>query len=203
MNHDKLKQMYADGGLLKALLKDPAQRAMAAKMLDSNTDSVVDGNAGRGGTMKYNVGGKMMYADGGDVDPDPLLDLLGPKAKQRRYSRALVPSVEEAQFKEELSNYADEYLRNTTLNRRTGVPPIQERKRVVEAVMSGDYSYPMARDAYRYAMDQARERGILEERFVDRETEEYVTPDMMEDISSRGMRFMPVEQGSYTYMVGR
>ncbi len=55
---DRLMKMYKSGGLLKALLKDPSQREMARKMLDSNSDSVVDGNAGRGGTKKYKAGGK-------------------------------------------------------------------------------------------------------------------------------------------------
>ena len=55
---ERLMKMYKDGGLLKALLKDPAQRKMAADLLMSNTDSVVDGNAGRGGTKKYKAGGK-------------------------------------------------------------------------------------------------------------------------------------------------
>ena len=59
MNTDKLKQMYASGGLLKAILKDPKMRQMASEMLSSE-----------GGTKKYSVGGKM-YANGGDVDPEP------------------------------------------------------------------------------------------------------------------------------------
>jgi hypothetical protein len=60
MNQDKLKQMYAEGGLLKALLKDPAQREMARKMLTME----------EGGMMKkYRMGGSMEYADGGEVDP--------------------------------------------------------------------------------------------------------------------------------------
>jgi hypothetical protein len=60
MNQDKLKQMYAEGGLLKALLKDPAQREMARKMLTME----------EGGMMKkYRMGGSMEYANGGEVDP--------------------------------------------------------------------------------------------------------------------------------------
>lgn len=54
MNQDKLKQMYANGGLLKALLKDPAQRKMAAQML---------------GGKEYGQGGMMKYANGGPVGP--------------------------------------------------------------------------------------------------------------------------------------
>lgn len=78
--NDNLKKMYASGGMLKALLKDPAQRAMAAKMLASNTDSVVDGNAGRGGTKKYSTGGNM-YANGGPVKPATVV------AKANRYKQ--------------------------------------------------------------------------------------------------------------------
>jgi hypothetical protein len=60
MNQDKLKQMYAEGGLLKALLKDPAQREMARKMLTME----------EGGMMKkYRMGGSMEYADGGEMEP--------------------------------------------------------------------------------------------------------------------------------------
>ena len=33
MMNDKLKQMYASGGMLKALLKDPKQRDMAKKLI--------------------------------------------------------------------------------------------------------------------------------------------------------------------------
>ena len=78
--NDNLKKMYASGGMLKALLQDPAQRAMAAKMLASNTDSVVDGNAGRGGTMKYSTGGRM-YANGGETKPATVV------AKANRYKQ--------------------------------------------------------------------------------------------------------------------
>jgi hypothetical protein len=35
MNTDKLKQMYASGGLLRAILKDPKMRQMASEMLSS------------------------------------------------------------------------------------------------------------------------------------------------------------------------
>lgn len=92
--NDNLKKMYASGGMLKALLQDPAQRAMAAKMLASNTDSVVDGNAGRGGTKKYSVGGKM-YANGGGVDPEPESPLgFDPRSLSTRQT-GVVPSDEE------------------------------------------------------------------------------------------------------------
>jgi len=57
--NDRMKEMYRSGGLLKALLKDPSQRKMAADMLASNSDSVVDGNAGRGGTKRYVAGGSV------------------------------------------------------------------------------------------------------------------------------------------------
>ncbi len=57
--NDRMKEMYKSGGLLKALLKDPSQRKMAADMLASNSDSVVDGNAGRGDTKKYVAGGSV------------------------------------------------------------------------------------------------------------------------------------------------
>lgn len=59
MNQDKLKQMYAEGGLLKALLKDPAQREMARKMLTME----------EGGMMKkYRMGGMMKYSEGGEME---------------------------------------------------------------------------------------------------------------------------------------
>ena len=59
MNQDKLKKMYAEGGLLKALLKDPAQREMARKMLTME----------EGGMMKkYRMGGMMKYSEGGEMD---------------------------------------------------------------------------------------------------------------------------------------
>ena len=59
MNQDKLKQMYAEGGLLKALLKDPAQREMARKMLTME----------EGGMMKkYRMGGTMEYSEGGEME---------------------------------------------------------------------------------------------------------------------------------------
>jgi len=66
MNQDKLKQMYANGGLLKALLKDPAQRKMAAQMLGGN---------------QYGQGGMMKYANGGPVGPGgpPGNKIPGPK----------------------------------------------------------------------------------------------------------------------------
>jgi hypothetical protein len=57
--NDRMKEMYRSGGLLKALLKDPSQRKMAADMLASNSGSVIDGNAGRGGTKRYVAGGSV------------------------------------------------------------------------------------------------------------------------------------------------
>ena len=48
--NDKLKAMYKSGGLLKALLKDPAQRKMAEGMLKKMA---------MGGKMDYGMGGTM------------------------------------------------------------------------------------------------------------------------------------------------
>ena len=83
MNTDKLKQMYASGGLLRAILKDPKMRQMASEMLSSE-----------GGTKKYSVGGKM-YANGGDVDPEPESPLgFDPHTISTRQT-GVVPSDEE------------------------------------------------------------------------------------------------------------
>lgn len=81
MNTDKLKQMYASGGLLRAILKDPKMRQMASEMLSSE-----------GGTKKYSVGGKM-YANGGDVDPDEPKAIDPSKFKTR--ITGIVPSDED------------------------------------------------------------------------------------------------------------
>jgi len=56
MNTDKLKQMYASGGLLRAILKDPKMRQMASEMLSSEG-------------KEYGEGGMMKYRDGGPVGP--------------------------------------------------------------------------------------------------------------------------------------
>lgn len=56
MMNDKLKQMYASGGMLKALLKDPKQRDMAKKLIKEFE---------MGGKMKYGKGGMMEYEKGG------------------------------------------------------------------------------------------------------------------------------------------
>lgn len=53
-----MKEMYASGGMLKALLKDPAQREMAKKIL-------------------MEEGGKMPeYEDGGKTSPKEDLDMM-------------------------------------------------------------------------------------------------------------------------------
>jgi hypothetical protein len=51
MNTDKLKQMYASGGLLRAILKDPKMRQMASEMLSSEG-------------KEYEEGGMMEYEEG-------------------------------------------------------------------------------------------------------------------------------------------
>lgn len=56
MNTDKLKQMYASGGLLRAILKDPKMRQMASEMLSSEG-------------KEYGEGGMMEYEEGGPVKP--------------------------------------------------------------------------------------------------------------------------------------
>ena len=86
--NDRMKEMYKSGGLLKALLKDPSQRKMAADMLASNSDSVVDGNAGRGDTKKYVAGGAMKYRMGGNM---PKYE-NGGEPKGTKYSTRVVPS---------------------------------------------------------------------------------------------------------------
>ena len=58
MMNDKLKAMYAGGGLLKALLKDPKQREMAKGMLNKME---------MGGKMDYGMGGAMKYRMGGNM----------------------------------------------------------------------------------------------------------------------------------------
>ena len=82
--NDKLKAMYKSGGLLKALLKDPAQRKMAEGML-KNMAMGGKMDYGMGGTMKYRSGGKAMYENGG-----------GPTGKKEgeytKYSTDIVPS---------------------------------------------------------------------------------------------------------------
>ena len=81
----KLQSMYKSGGLLKALLKDPAQAKMARQMLGSAAEGMavnktklgMPGTAvpgakntyGGGGVMKYRMGGKAMYANGGQNGP--------------------------------------------------------------------------------------------------------------------------------------
>ena len=64
MNTDKLKQMYASGGLLRAILKDPKMRQMASEMLSSEGKEY-----GEGGMMEYEEGGMMEYEEGGPVKP--------------------------------------------------------------------------------------------------------------------------------------
>jgi hypothetical protein len=56
----KLQSMYKSGGLLKALLKDPAQRKMAEGMLKKMA---------MGGKMDYGHGGAMKYRMGGEMKP--------------------------------------------------------------------------------------------------------------------------------------
>jgi hypothetical protein len=59
----KLQSMYKSGGLLKALLKDPAQAKMAMEMLGKS--KAADGMA----VKKYRMGGKPMYENGGQSGP--------------------------------------------------------------------------------------------------------------------------------------
>jgi hypothetical protein len=85
----KLQSMYESGGLLKALLKDPAQAKMAMQMLGkqgkaaqgmavNKTKLGMPGTAvpgakntygGGGGVKKYRLGGTAMYANGGQNGP--------------------------------------------------------------------------------------------------------------------------------------
>ena len=74
--------MYKSGGLLKALLKDPAQRKMAEGML-KNMAMGGKMDYGMGGAMKYRMGGKAMYENGG-----------GPTGEFTKYSTDIVPSRE-------------------------------------------------------------------------------------------------------------
>jgi len=60
MMNDKLKKMYASGGLLGALLKDPAQRKMAEDMIQK---------AEGGMSVKPYRNGGMMYDNGGQTGP--------------------------------------------------------------------------------------------------------------------------------------
>lgn len=60
--NSKLKKLYNQGGLLKALLKDPKQRKMAEDMLKK---------AGGGMSVKTYRSGGMMYQNGGQNDVDP------------------------------------------------------------------------------------------------------------------------------------
>ena len=76
----KLQSMYKSGGLLKALLKDPAQRKMAEGML-KNMAMGGKMEYGMGGAMKYRMGGKAMYENGG-----------GPTGEFTKYSTDIVPS---------------------------------------------------------------------------------------------------------------
>lgn len=62
MMNDKLKQMYASGGMLKALLKDPKQRDMAKKLI-----------------KEFEMGGKMEYGEGGMTEK-PMKTMLGAPA---------------------------------------------------------------------------------------------------------------------------
>ena len=88
----KLQSMYKSGGLLKALLKDPAQAKMAKEYLGkaaqgmavNKTKLGMPGTAvpgakntyGGGGVMKYRMGGKAMYANGGQNGPPSKADEL-------------------------------------------------------------------------------------------------------------------------------
>lgn len=80
----KLQSMYKSGGLLKALLKDPAQRKMAEGMLKK---MAMGGKMdyGMGGAMKYRMGGKAMYENGGQSGPP------GPSASQMNFGANTSP----------------------------------------------------------------------------------------------------------------
>lgn len=97
MNQDKLKQMYANGGLLKALLKDPAQRKMAAQML---------------GGKEYGQGGMMKYANGGPVGPGgPTGKPMGTKQwlesnmPYYEYDRAFTPEFSGPDMSQKIREY--------------------------------------------------------------------------------------------------
>jgi len=83
MNTDKLKQMYASGGLLRAILKDPKMRQMASEMLSSEI-------------MKAKK-----YTDGG----------IGPRKKRKAAEaakKAQAEAAKKAKF-EELLDHARTY----------------------------------------------------------------------------------------------
>jgi hypothetical protein len=78
MNTDKLKQMYASGGLLRAILKDPKMRQMASEMLSSEGKEYGEGGIGPN-----------KNTDGG----------IGPRKK-----RKAAEAARKAQFEEQLAN---------------------------------------------------------------------------------------------------
>jgi hypothetical protein len=224
--NDRMKEMYKSGGLLKALLKDPSQRKMAADMLASNSDSVIDGNAGRGGTKKYvaggsveeriktmlgapagfNPGAKDQYAMGGVMKYRMGGNMPGEDEETIMLDEVTVVDKEPSGFKSRLfmaeGVSKDDYMRErSNLGRELadnlvgGGKPVSDK--VVRALLgeevqlsdleAKELGYLRDKGASSMLTDMQLERGLLEQGYIDKQTRERVSPDMMTEAQRRGL----------------
>jgi len=161
--------MYKSGGLLKALLKDPAQAKMARQMLGSAAEGMavnksklgMPGTAvpgakntyGGGGVMKYRMGGKAMYANGGQNGPP---GGSGPSLSEMNFGANTSP---ESKRKSGMPDMALEY---------SVVPTKYELKMALKQLgyspqQIGDMSPSELRDAISIAQDLgAQQIGLYE-----------------------------------------
>lgn len=123
----KLQSMYESGGLLKALLKDPAQAKMAMQMLGKQAKAAegmavnktklgMPGTAvpgakntyeGGGGVKSYRTAGKgmAMYANGGQSGPPGFLARLFGKKEEPQRRRTAKDAWQEAGYDREPVNW--------------------------------------------------------------------------------------------------
>jgi len=117
----KLQSMYANGGLLKALLNDPAQAKMARKYLGMAAEGMAVNKsklgmpgtavpgakntyAGGGVAKKYRAGGTM-YANGGQNGPGGLLARLFGKKEEAPARQTAKQAWQEAGYDREPVNW--------------------------------------------------------------------------------------------------
>ena len=187
--NDRMKEMYKSGGLLKALLKDPAQRKMAMGMLN---------NMEMGGKMDYGTGGAMKYRMGGNMpgeDEEVMLDqvnVVDSEGQRSFKSRLFKPEgLSNEDYMRERSNLGRELADNLM----GGSKPVSDkvvRALVGEEVQLSDIErkelgYLRDKNAASMLTDLQLERGLLEQGYIDKKSRTRVSPEMMSEAERRGL----------------
>ncbi len=217
MQGKSMKEMYASGGMIKALLADPKQRAIAEEIL-AEMGAKVPKDYEEGGSVTGGDKGRKKPGGGStDMSKDAMdSEVVGrqvnlKKQPQATYRADLNPAegVSDEMLMDFRTQEATRYV-----NRTMGNAAI-DKNAMINALVTRDPSglSDSEKKAYRNAKSNyigteygnLKRRGVLVTDYIDKATGEKASDELIESMERRGMGFTydPSDKTNKTYIIAK